>query len=173
LNNKAKPKLAIKLAIFTLLCFTLVAPVGAQGIDVSAGNDIGLGTITLPTFLSLPEIQNFSFFSYVALLVSLIFIVLALFWIVLIIRGSINIIYSQGNEDQIGAGYKKFGNVFWSITYLFGFFVILNLVAGFFGLGAFWEWPKRLSICNDSTFYFAKALEVGTTDQEAIDAACF
>ncbi len=106
------------------------------------------------------------------------FFVILMLWVVIIIRAAIDIVRSQGNEDMIKGSYKKFGNVFWSVTFLIGFVAVLSIVASFFGLGAFWDWPKVFSQCdkgvdNDEVvYYYQRALETQTTGEDA-DNACF
>lgn len=151
----------------------MIDSVIAQGLNFTPDDQIGLQTINIPTFFSLDQIQNFSIFSYIALIVSLVFVVIALIWIFLAIQGAVKIINSQGNQDTIQEGAKIFGNVFWSITFLFGFFVVITIVASFFGLGTFWQWPKNLSTCTDGSFYFVKALELESLDTDQIDRYCF
>lgn len=159
------------LTIFMLLLSPFM--VAAQGIDINTGNDIGFGTIHLPTFLSLEDAKNFSFFSYIALAFNLVFIGIVIFWVVIALRSAITVVNSRGDEGVIKDSNKKLGNVFWSITYLIGFFALVAIVAGLFGLGGFWEWPKRLSVCQDGQLYFAKALELAALDEYFIDDYCF
>jgi len=171
-----------KLTIFTIL-FTLlhvfVTPVLAAGdsVDIS-GDKIGLGVITLPTFISLDIARNFSIYSWVAFAINIIFWVILMIWVVIIIRAAVDIVRSQGNEDMIKGSYKKFGSVFWSITFLIGFVAVLSIVASFFGLGAFWDWPKVFSKCDENVasgeivYYYQRVLETQTTGEDA-DNACF
>jgi len=166
-------KLTLLTLLITLLQAAFVSPVFAAGdsLDIS-GDKIGLGVITLPTFISLDIARNFSIYSWVAFAINIIFWVILMLWIVIIIRAAIDIVRSQGNEDMIKGSYKKFGSVFWSITFLIGFVAVLSIVASFFGLGAFWDWPKVFSKCENGKYYYQVALETQTTGEDA-DNACF
>lgn len=130
-----------------------------QGVPIDSFGDIGLETITFPAFLSLDRIQNFSVFSYLAFIFSLVFVLIAVLWVILVIRAGIKIVQSQGDPGQIQEGQKKIGNVMWSITFLFGFFVILAVILSFFGLGSFWTWPQKLSFCENGQLYVTFALQ--------------
>ncbi len=176
--NRIK-KLMIITAANMVLWVALSLPAFAAGDEiVIPGADIGLGSFTLPTFISLDIARNFSIFSWIGLAVSIFFFVILMIWVVIIIRAAVDIVRSQGNEDMIKGSYKRFGSVFWSITFLIGFVAVLSIVASFFGLGAFWDWPKVFSQCDKNVasgeivYYYQRALETQTTGEDA-DNACF
>jgi hypothetical protein len=137
--------------------------VNASGINVP-GENLGLQPITLPLFLSPEFIKNFSVFSYLAYLLDFVFIGITLLWVYLIIRAAVQIIQSEGDSSKIEDSKKKFGNVFWSVTFLFGFFIVMNLVGVFLNVGTFLDWPKSFSICQSGfgkgKYYFNYYLEV-------------
>ncbi len=160
----------LKVITIALLFLVTVLPVYASGtgIDVDSGNSFGLGTITLPTFLSGVQVGNFSIISYITLFLNLIFIVIAIAWVLLAVRAGFDWLRSEGSEDMIGQSKKRFGNVFISITFMFGFFVVLILFSSFLGFGNFLTWPKQFSTCADGRYYFQVVLE---SQQEGIQDA--
>lgn len=162
----------LKLGLLIFVVSMFIFPLGVSA-QVSFQPEVdGLQAIELPTFLSLDEVANFSIFSYIALAISLIFVGVSIFWIALVIRAGVTVIQSQG-ADGVQEGYKQLGSVFWSVGFLFGFFVVLILVASFFGLGNFLAWPKYLSICEDGGFYVTKVLESPNASEEQLDNICF
>lgn len=174
--------LMILVAVLSAVAGLLVAPtaVGANGITVPDPG-IGLQPINIPTFLSLDQIQNFSLLSYFSLIFALVFLGVGMLWVILVIRGALEYLRSEGDEGMIESGMKKIRNVLVSISMLFVFLVAIVFVASFFGIGNFWEWPRSFSLCNGNLskdpgayyfrYYLQRASEGASTDQ--IDRECF
>ncbi len=142
----------------------------SQGVNA---NLPGLGNISLPTFLSLNNIQNFSIWSYASLIGTLVFIALILFWVFLLIRAGVKVIQSEGDPAALVEAQKRFTSVVMGVIFLVGFFVVINIVAAFLGIGNFTEWPKVFSQCKDGTYYYNKKLSGGYTNSDCVDSACF
>lgn len=174
LTKSKKVLLGLVSLLVTVALATLVAlPVQAQGLIFDPDQNDGLGAIELPTFFDLDQVQSFSVFSYVAVFLSLFFVGIAVLWVVLAIRASFDWLRSEGDESMIGESKKRFSNVFASITILFVFFIALQLVASFIGLGTIFSWPRQFSICSDGKSYlFQLQLEVSGTERDA-DSECF
>ncbi len=140
----------------------------------------GLGEIEIPIFVSFEYIQNFSPFSYIALVLNILFVAVTILWVALVIKAGVDYIRSQGDEGAITGANKQIGSVFASISILFVSFLLIILVGYFLNLGNFFNWPRVLSICDDGTFYITKALELeadNTGDEplsdEFIGQRCF
>lgn len=140
----------------------------------------GIQPIKIPTFLSLEQVRSFSIFSYVALGMQLLFFGIFMYWIFLVFKAAVGIIKAQGESKPLEEGGRQFGAVFWSITFMIGFFAVLMLTAAFFGFGSILEWPKMFSRCTNDTYgqyYFQVVQRVtssnlsGGTDRA--DSLCF
>lgn len=138
------------------------------------------GKVSIPTFIDLSTIENFSVVSYVSLAATLVMIGLVFLWVFLIVKAGVNVINSQGDPAALEEAKKRIFGVFASVAILVIFFVVLNVVAVFAGVGNFTQWPKYFSQCNSSKtkyygysadYYFQIRLQV-SSDSEA-DALCF
>lgn len=148
-----------------LVVFGIVVGLNLSVVHVSAQltvkdpTDFGLQAIKLPTFLSLDQIQNFSVLSYVAIVIDLLILVMAVVWVSMVIRGAVQVLRSEGNEEEIGKGRTRITRVLMGISAMFVFVVLISVVASFFGVGNFWEWPKAFSTCKQTsggvqTYYY-------------------
>ncbi|MCA9379539.1 hypothetical protein KC640_03855, partial [Candidatus Dojkabacteria bacterium] len=107
---------------------------------------------------------------------TLVFIGVLLLWVYLVLRAALDVVRSQGDEGMIEGGKKRITNVLMSISILFVFLVGITLIASFFGVGNFWQWPKSFSLCtNSDTYYFRYALEQADSGKtpEQLEAECF
>lgn len=163
------------LVVVTVFAFLGMFTTGlnAQGLDFDLPTQTDLEPIRIPTFFSLDQIKNFSIWSYLSLLFALVFVVVAMMWVILVLRAALEIIGSDGDQGKIKAAQKKVMNVFASIGFIFGFMVVIIIVAGFFGLGNFTDWPRKLSICEDGRLYITVALEQPRADEATIEQICF
>jgi|GEM_PF-4490610 len=144
------------------------------GVDVQIGTgSVELCPIRFPLFLSLDQAKNFSIYSYVALVVSLIFVFLIMFWIFKIIASAVAIVQSQGDSGKMAESIKNIQAIFIGLTTMFVFLGVFTIIGLFFNLGSIFEWPKKLSICKEGQFYVTKALELNTATEAEVDAACF
>lgn len=143
--------------------------------DTNTGG-FGLGEIQIPTFLSLDQVAHFSILSYVGVLLTLVFIAVLLLWVYLVLKSSVEVMRSQGDEGAIEGSKKRITNVLVSISILFAFLIGITLVGSFFGVGNFWQWPKSFSLCKDEeTYYFRYALENADSGMstEQLETKCF
>jgi hypothetical protein len=143
----------------------------SAGIVVTAPSGINLNQITLPSFVDLTFVNNFSIVSYFALGLNLVFIGIVLLWIFIIVRAAVKVITAGASDEPLQEAKKKVGNVALSAAILIGFLAVLTIVANFLGLGNFWQWPKSFSICNDGRYYYTVLLESG--DVKVADTNCF
>lgn len=173
-------KIIATIFILLLTAFTAV-PISAQGIVVDNPGDIGLQPITIPTFLSLEAVRQFSPLSYASMLGALIIIIIAMSWVVIVIRAALLYLRSQGDEGMIETSSKKLTNLFISISILFAFCVAISIVASWLGVGHFWDWPKAFSYCSSdfsrdpNAYYFQYFLNRSSqgANIEQIDTECF
>lgn len=176
---RKKLMMTILMVVAMLAIFSV--PVAAQGIVIDNPADIGLKPITIPTFLSLQQVRNFSLISYISLVLTVICLVIVMIWIVMVIRGALLYLQSKGDEGMIATGQKKITNVFISISILFVFIVVISVVASWLGVGNFWEWPRAFSYCNSDfskdpnayyfQYYLKRSSEGATVEQ--IDRECY
>ncbi len=87
-------------------------------------------------------------YSLLGYFASLIFSILLVVWIVVIIKGVLQINSSQGDEGGIKSGFQNIKNVFIGLTSGLVFFVVLSLVGVFFGFGNVYQWADKLSMCK-------------------------
>lgn len=179
----AKSNLVQKVLITVLVLLgsqVFSASAAASGITIPDPG-VGLKPITIPTFLSLDQIANFSVLSYFSFLLAIAFLGVMLLWVVLVVRAAIDYLRSQGDEKMIEGSTKRISNVFASVTILFVFIVVITVVANFFGIGNFWEWPKSFSLCNGNLSrdpgayyfnYFLRRVSEGASSEQ-IDRECF
>lgn len=120
-----------------------------NSITINDPGGIGLQPIDIPLFLSLEQIDNFSVFSFIGLGLQVLFIGIMLVWVSIVIRSAIKYIQSQGDEGMIAESMKRIRNVLVGIAFTFGVVVVTSLVAAFFGIGNFFDWPKSFSFCDD------------------------
>ena len=166
--------------------FIMTSAVTAQSITIDEPDTcdgegcLGLDPIEIPTFLEIGDIQNYSIGSYVAVGFNIIFVALTLLWVFLVVRAGVQVIQSQGSEDALVAARERITGVFMSITFLFGFFALLIVIASFFGLGEFWRWPQYLSFCEDGRIYYAHVIDTDPIGDGGIapgevsaDESCF
>lgn len=177
-QNKAHHKLKVLQCVGLVLLLTIILSVAgprvaAQGLDFDLPAQTDLDPIRLPTFFNLNQIKNFSIWSYLSLVFGMVFVLVALLWVALVVRAAIEIINSQGDQGKIKGAQKKISNVLASISFIFIFLVVIVITAGFFGLGNFVEWPKKLSICEDGRLYITVALENPRADEATIEQLCF
>lgn len=177
LDNKLALNFVHKATLVVVILFAclgmITTVVSAQSLDFDLPAQSDLEPIKIPTFFNLDQIKNFSIWSYLSLIFALVFVVVAMMWVILVLRAALEIINSQGDQGKIKAAQKKVMNVFASIGFIFGFMVVIIIVAGFFGLGNFTEWPKKLSICEDGRLYITVALEQPRADEATIEQICF
>jgi hypothetical protein len=133
----------------------------------------GLQPIEFPTFISVEQINNFSIWSWLSIIVSLIFILMIIFWVIILFRAGVSVIQSGGDPAALGKAQRRITNVLMGVAFLVGFFVVINLVAAFIGVGNFTEWPKVFSQCRDGQYYFNKRLSGQYANDAAVDRACF
>lgn len=166
---------AILTSIITIIVLTLGAnPVLAQSIEVSPDpNIINLRPINFPLFISLEQAKNFSVYSYIALALSLAFVLLVTYWIFRIIINAVAIMQSQGDSGKVAEATKKIQAIFIGIATMFIFVAVFSVIGLLFNLGTLFEWPKKLSLCDTGEFYVTKALEMNTATEAEIDLACF
>lgn len=149
-------------------------------ITLDPGDALDIGAINIPIFTSMEFINNFSPFSYVALLLNILFVGITLLWIFLMIKAAVDYMRSNNDEGVMQGANKQISSVFASISLLFFSFVFLIILGGVLGLGNFFDWPRVLSVCDDGSLYVTKALELEANnsggeplDAETIGGACF
>lgn len=164
----------LAVSIFAVLAFLVTGSLHAQSIEISPDPSIvNIRPINFPLFISLEQARNFSVYSYISLLLGLAFVLLTTYWVFKIIAAAVNIIQSQGDSGKVAESIKKIQAVFIGIMTLFLFVAGISVVGAIFNLGNFFEWPKKLSICTTGEFYVTKALEMNTSTEREVDAACF
>ena len=170
-------KLAKLITILSVLAGFVLAPMAIYA-QTNSGPSFdpglpGLDPIQFPTFLSVDQINHFSVWSWVAIIVSLIFVLMIIFWVILILRAGVSVIQSQGDPAALAKAQQRITNVLIGVVFLVGFFVLINFVAAFLGIGNFTEWPRVFSQCRDGQYYFNKRLSGQYANDAAVSSACF
>jgi hypothetical protein len=161
--------------LLTTMLLTPIVTNAQRELTIDPDNSIfgGFKSIQFPTFFSLDQIQHFSPLSYAAFLLSFVFLGIGLYWVYLVIRAGIKYLNSQGDAKKIEESTTQIKSVGASIALMFLFVAFILLVGAAFGLGGFWTWPKKLSICKDGSTYITIALELPNLSENSIDNACF
>jgi hypothetical protein len=114
----------------------------------------GPGGIVL-NFPSIEGIFSGGVLSAIAFFLSMVFTLLIVIWIGYSIYGAYKIIASGGGEE-LQKGMTIIKNIWLSITFGLGFFIVLSAIGTFVGVGSIYDWTKSVAQCHDGTggFYF-------------------
>jgi hypothetical protein len=169
MRNSGKFLLTFIIIIFTFIIFSGGIFASGSGtvrdVPLDIDNSIGLEQIKIPFFpqISLPNEEYATIFSWLSFGGALFSIGFIIFWIILIIRASAQMLRSQGNDDAMAESFKKLKSVFVGAGITVAFPILISIIGGFMGLGPLWNWPAALRDCpNDPRFnyYFQAVIHV-------------
>jgi hypothetical protein len=147
-------------------------------IPEDAANNIELEEISIPFFKQAFDFDTKygTFLSWLGFFASLYTIGIVIFWIVYILRATVNAVRSSGEADKLANSYTQIKSVLIAAGLSILFPVALSLIGILIGAGSIFQWPKAFRSCPgddgrdpDYQYYFQAFLNV---EQDDVDVYC-
>jgi hypothetical protein len=175
--------LSLIITLFSSFSLSLIsAQDGSADLDSiipeDAASNVGLEEISIPFFKQAFDFDTKygTFLSWLGFFASAYTIAIVIFWIIYILRATVNAVRSSGEAEKLANSYTQIKSVLIAAGLSILFPVALSLIGIVIGAGSIFQWPKAFRSCPgdngrdpDYEYYFQAFLNV---EQDDVDVYC-